>query len=164
MPATIYNKIFHASAQSSSKDLKWGYKLNPKVFSGLHNTVISINKFKVPFWPPFHNSNPGLLHLADNIGTSSMHHNNGNIVLNDDDGAINDEVSANKTIKLDVENGVRLNDLYNFPPTGFNNVFKVPVTVAQNSKNFVFRLGGLVYVAKNKNNLLVQQGYFRRRR
>lgn len=105
--------------------------------------------------PQFHNSNPGLLHLAD-IGTSSASavHNGG---ISD---AINDEVSVdqtNKTIKHD-EHVVRLDDFYNFP----QNYVKVPVTVAQNSKNFVIRIGGLFYLAKNKNNVHVQQGYFRK--
>lgn len=156
LPNNIYNKIFHASSHldsTRSKELKWGYKLNPKLFSGLHNTVISINKFKTPFWPVFHQSNPGLPHLVDN-GVIS------NGFLN------NDEVSedlTNKTIAHDVDNGIRLDGLYNFAPSG--NSFpltKLPVTVEQNSKNFVFRLGNWIYLGKNKNDVFVQEGYFRK--
>lgn len=160
----IYDKIFHASSHlpsgTSSKDLKWGYKLNPKLFTGLHNTVISINRIKTPFWPLFHHSsgfsNPGLVHAIDN-GASGF----SNVHLNDDN-----DLAVNKTgtVELDVGNSslVRLDD---FPSFGLNNYqIKVPVTVAQNSKNFVFRIGNWLYVGKNKNDVFVQQqgGYFRK--
>lgn len=153
-------KLFSAE---QTKDLKFGYKLEPRFLGGLQ-TFISINKIKTPFWWPGSNGNlePPQPNTAAAFGSTAIgnaingpYHNPTEKPALDDDIA-GSSGGVNSTEALVPDDAIRLpifsdSAIFNQPLIGY---IKAPVGVVQNAGNFELNIaGGLFRLAKTRYKL-----------
>lgn len=162
-PSKILNlnafKLFSPAVKEQSKDLNWGYKLNPKFFNGIHKTFISINKLKVPFWPVYGVNvnafnNPGLLPSSvnalrdDDAEVSNNEGQNANDSTIEVDDGLDTALLVNKTIKQNDNAIIGFNGISHQPSLVYP--VKVPIDVKHHAGSFELDIGNLFHLSKSK--------------
>lgn len=155
--------FFNAHPSEQTKDLKFGFQLNPSLLSGLQ-TFVSLNKIKAPFWwnlqsvnnnginGPFFNNpievaTPAL--LADN-----NHHHRQRPPVIDEVSFVNETTPSNSAPLADF-GGVDTSGgaIFNQPIIGFTK--PLAAAVVQHVGNFELDIAGgrLFHLAKNRYKL-----------